>query len=74
MIVTVVRFQSVAELDAYLHFTPAGPDKELLGYTVWDGPRCTIYIVDERVSYRPEILGHEMTHCLAGDFHPHQPK
>jgi hypothetical protein len=31
---------------------------------------CTIYIVDQRITYAPEFLGHELAHCLYGEFHP----
>jgi hypothetical protein len=30
---------------------------------------CTIHIVDPSEEYRPEVLGHELTHCLYGRWH-----
>jgi hypothetical protein len=31
--------------------------------------KCTIHIVDPQVSYEPEWLGHELAHCLYGQWH-----
>jgi hypothetical protein len=30
---------------------------------------CTIHIVDPQISYEPEWLGHELAHCLYGQWH-----
>jgi hypothetical protein len=32
-------------------------------------PRCTIHYVHPQVSYEPEWLGHELVHCIYGQFH-----
>lgn len=34
---------------------------------------CTIYMLDPRVSYQPEFIGHEFTHCVFGNWHTVQP-
>ena len=64
-----------AVLEAYKK-TPGGRqlrgNEELFGFTVISKEACTITIVDPAVTYRPEELGHEITHCLYGDFHPRQ--
>lgn len=36
------------------------------------GTVCTIHMIRPSVAYRPEEYGHELTHCLYGDFHPSQ--
>jgi hypothetical protein len=33
---------------------------------------CIIHIMDPKVVYEPELLGHEMMHCIYGNFHPNQ--
>lgn len=33
---------------------------------------CVLYIPDPRVNYRPEFIGHELTHCIFGYWHPTQ--
>lgn len=33
---------------------------------------CTIYIIDPEVQYDPEFIGHEVTHCIYGRWHPSQ--
>lgn len=30
---------------------------------------CTLYIIDPKVSYHPEYVGHELTHCIYGFWH-----
>lgn len=34
--------------------------------------KCTIYITDPRKRYVPEIIGHELTHCMFGMWHNSQ--
>lgn len=34
--------------------------------------RCTIYMIDPRVHYEPEYIGHELVHCIYGDWHKSQ--
>ena len=33
---------------------------------------CTIYMIDPKVDYQPERIGHELVHCIYGDWHHHQ--
>lgn len=30
---------------------------------------CTIYMVDSRKDYQPEWIGHELAHCVYGEWH-----
>lgn len=30
---------------------------------------CTIHMIDPEVSYEPEYVGHEMLHCIYGQWH-----
>jgi hypothetical protein len=46
----------------------------LKGFAVRLGSTCAIYMVDPKIQYEPEFLGHELTHCIFGDFHPEQSK
>lgn len=32
-------------------------------------PRCTIYMVDPKLNYQPEWIGHELVHCIYGEWH-----
>lgn len=36
------------------------------------GSECIVYIKDPDWVYEPEYIGHEITHCLFGDWHPKQ--
>jgi hypothetical protein len=42
------------------------------GFVSPDRPACTIHIVDPAKDYRPEWIGHELTHCLHGQWHEGQ--
>lgn len=47
------------------------PDEQLQAFSVI-GSVCTIHMIDPAVTYQPDFFGHELTHCLYGDFHSHQ--
>jgi hypothetical protein len=32
-------------------------------------PKCTIYMIDPKVKYEPEFIGHELVHCIYGVWH-----
>lgn len=48
-----------------------GPPKEgLMAFAkLYPDGSCTIYMVDARSKYEPEWLGHELTHCIYGEWH-----
>lgn len=43
--------------------------RDLYAWSALQGERCTVHIVDPRVSYQPEWIGHEITHCIFGRWH-----
>lgn len=32
-------------------------------------PKCTIYMLDPKIQYEPEFIGHELVHCIYGVWH-----
>jgi hypothetical protein len=34
---------------------------------------CTMFIINPEERYVPEFIGHELTHCFYGQWHPTQP-
>lgn len=40
-------------------------------FTFWNEEKgkCTIYIKDPEWKYEPELIGHEVAHCIWGRFH-----
>ncbi len=34
---------------------------------------CEIHIIKATVEYRPDLLGHELAHCIYGRWHPSRP-
>jgi hypothetical protein len=47
-------------------------NEELFGFGVINQSACTLHLIDPKTRYMPEELGHELTHCLYGEFHPSQ--
>lgn len=45
------------------------PPNNLAGFSRYNGRRCVIHIVDPVVRYKPTIMGHELNHCIYGDWH-----
>lgn len=56
--------------------TPEGrqlaDNEEMFGFTVISTQACTVNIVDPAIVHRPEEMGHEIDHCLYGNWHPRQ--
>lgn len=65
-----VFYKSREELRKY---APSGVKRDtLVAYTTtWkNSNKCVIHIVDPTLSYEPQYLGHEVLHCLVGNWHP----
>ena len=45
--------------------------KKIAGFTYWNETKgtCRIFIRDPEWIYQPEIIGHEVSHCIWGRFH-----
>ena len=45
--------------------------KRVAGFTYWNQGKktCRIFIPDPAWRYQPEIIGHEVAHCIWGRFH-----
>jgi hypothetical protein len=43
-------------------------------FSIYKKGTCVIYAEDPRLQYEPEFLGHELAHCIFGNFHPEQSK
>lgn len=52
------------------------PDTEaiddVVGFATFGTRGCDVYLLDPAVRYEPEVIGHELAHCLHGNFHPGQ--
>ncbi len=47
-------------------------DPETTNLMAWSklaGNKCEVHIIDPQVSYQPEWIGHETTHCVWGKWH-----
>lgn len=66
--VTIVLVPSVAEMRRI--GPKVEPGRELMAFArVAPDGRCTIYKLDSRVAYAPEWDGHELNHCIYGEWH-----
>lgn len=77
--ISVVIEPSVAALQHDFAQQPQAPmlgaDEKLFAFTrLTPQGVCTIYIVDPAVKYIPEDYGHELIHCVYGNFHASQDK
>lgn len=73
--VEVVLVKSQEELKAeFKKRSPKSDPRNLAAFAVIrpNDPRCTIYMVDPKVRYEPQYIGHEFVHCMYGDWHPNQ--
>jgi hypothetical protein len=67
----------VSSQEQLLKLAPAGtekPGRTLMAFAKLNrgAGRCTIYMVDARKAYQPEWLGHELAHCVYGNWHGDQ--
>lgn len=48
-----------------------GEDKRIEAFSILDTEalECTIHFITPEVIYKPESIGHELAHCLYGNFH-----
>lgn len=67
--ITVKLYPSQEAMQAAYRGTP--PER-LAGFSNFNPRTCTIHIVDPAVRYKPTIMGHELNHCIYGDWHPGQ--
>jgi len=74
--ITVITHSSINELKQYYNSQPnhrkLGANEQLHAYTVIRPKVCEMHVVDPKVSYDPVFMGHELTHCLYGEWHPTQ--
>lgn len=72
----LVLYPNLAEVNAAFQAQSNSPklagDRELQAFSVITDETCTIHMIDPAVKYMPEFFGHELVHCLYGEFHPGQ--
>lgn len=79
--VKIVRYRSHQKLiDSWIKKFGAidlPGDKTIRAFSEWRvtpiGVTCTIHIVEPKIDYQPQFMGHELMHCMSGSFHPTQP-
>ncbi len=67
--IKVVLHPNIASVAKAKPGPPISADRDLFGFAVIDSKTCTIHAVDPAKSYKPEQLGHELAHCIYGDWH-----
>ena len=66
--ISIVLHASLADLRAK---APAAARKpHLKAWSIIRADSCEVHLVDPVVAYEPQWLGHEVTHCVWGRFHP----
>jgi hypothetical protein len=73
--VTFVPLEKQTDLRALSEIAGLHPRQgQVKGFTINGAGSCTIYMMDPKVAYEPEFLGHELAHCIYGNFHPQKDK
>lgn len=76
MQVDVVLLKSQKEMEAALLSAGGKVDskREVAAFAIYSvkEPKCTIYMLDARIRYEPEFIGHEFAHCVYGQWHVKQ--
>lgn len=69
--INVVTYKSQADLQRALGNRAGVDASNVVAFSVLRPPfdNCTIHMVDPAVSYQPEFVGHEMLHCVYGQWH-----
>lgn len=68
--ITVVTHPSLANLRAEAPAVAIEPGRNLYAWSYLTRDACEIHVVDPRVAYQPEWIGHETAHCIWGRWHP----
>lgn len=66
VLLTVQEYDNLADLQS------AAPKQLGADVGAWSerrGVNCTIHVVKPEFEYRPARIGHEVSHCIYGDFH-----
>jgi hypothetical protein len=69
--INIVTYQSSADLQRALGNRAGVDASNVVAFSVLRPPfdTCTIHMVDPAVAYQPEFVGHEMLHCVYGQWH-----
>lgn len=68
--ITVVTHPSLAMLRAEAPEGAVEQGRNLYAWSYISRDACEIHVVDPRVAYQPEWIGHEAAHCIWGRWHP----
>lgn len=76
MAIKVETFENMAAIkaDFVAHGGKVIEEEPVPAYSTYNLARktCTIRIIDPAHKYDPAFYGHELTHCLYGEWHPSQ--
>ena len=67
--VNIVEFKTRQSFNKEL--ARRGLTEDVVAFTALKPPfdKCTIYMMDPSVEYVPEFIGHELLHCVYGQWH-----
>ena len=69
--INIVTYKSQTDLQKALGNRADVASKDVIAFSELKPPfdTCTIHMVDPKVTYQPEFVGHEMLHCVYGQWH-----
>ena len=70
--VTMYYYDSLESLRLEAQIREYSGFEQLLAFAEGDDMYCEIHTVDPKIDYRPERYGHELMHCVHGNWHSDQ--
>lgn len=71
IVVDIVTYKSLEDLQSKVKSLGVN-NPDIAAFSTIKPPafdHCTIHMIDPSVSYQPEFIGHEFTHCVYGQWH-----
>jgi len=70
--VRMVYYRNITELQLEANIRKFTNSDQLLAFAISQENYCEIHTIDPMVEYRPERYGHELMHCIHGNWHNRQ--
>lgn len=72
---TIVQYDTLDQLRKIYKEHPLSDEEKannIMAFTEEGSNECTVHIISPFISYEPEYIGHELLHCIYGNFHEDQ--
>ena len=70
--VRMVYYSNISELQLEANIRKFANSDQLLAFAISQDNYCEIHSIDPMIDYKPERYGHELMHCIHGNWHDKQ--